>query len=134
MLGCGCVLLSCLLTLTPFHHSVYSLRLNQESPEFIDSGPLQQTGSPGRPTEPKSLDGITSKWQLMDQLAHLENDVIETKRKRSSSVSNTPLDRLSISSMDIKGSKQRKVSELPRRRVSIPIDRIGVGRLPNSRG
>uniref|UniRef100_A0A671MEW6 Osteocrin n=1 Tax=Sinocyclocheilus anshuiensis TaxID=1608454 RepID=A0A671MEW6_9TELE len=85
-------------------------------------------------TEQKTSGAVNVKLLLHDQLVRLENDVIETKRKRSFPGSNTPLDRLSISTMDPKSNKQRQVVEMPRRRVSIPIDRIGVGRLPSSRG
>ncbi|XP_070983238.1 osteocrin isoform X1 [Oncorhynchus clarkii lewisi] len=134
MLGCGCVLLSCLLTVTLFHCSVDSLRLTQESPEYLDPVVLEESGLQARSSEQKAAGALTAKLLLLDHLDRLENDVIETKMKRSFPGSNTPLDRLSISTMDPKGSKQRKVVELPRRRVSVPIDRIGVGRLPSSRG
>ncbi|XP_041920181.1 osteocrin [Alosa sapidissima] len=134
MLGFGCAVLSCLLTLTLFHCSVDSLHLTQESPEY---GALEEPVSRGRPVEPKSPEGITAKLLLLDQQVALENDVIETKKKRSFPGSNTPMDRLSISTMDNNknnNNKQRKVVELPRRRVNVPIDRIGVGRLPSNRG
>lgn len=133
MLGCSCAVLSCVLTLTLFHCSVNSFHLNHESPEY---GPLEEPVSRGRPVEQKSPEGITAKLLLLDQQVALENDVIETKRKRSFPGSNTPMDRLSISTMDNKNNsnKQRKVVELPRRRVNVPIDRIGVGRLPSNRG
>ncbi|XP_030634704.1 osteocrin [Chanos chanos] len=135
MLGCGCVLLSCFLTVTLFHCSAVSLRLTQERPEYADSGSQPEPGSVSGALEQKSSGDLNSKLFLLDQLVRLENDVIETKRKRSFPGSNTPLDRLSVSNMDPKTTtKQRKVVELPRRRVSVPIDRIGMGRLPNSRG
>ncbi|XP_012673157.2 osteocrin [Clupea harengus] len=135
MLGCGCVMLSCLLTLTLFHCSVSSFHLTQESPQYGDSGPLEEPVFRARPAEQKTPEGITAKLLLLDQLVHLENDVIETKRKRSFPGSNTPIDRLSISTMDTKSNnKQRKVVEIPRRRVNVPIDRIGLGRLPSNRG
>ncbi|XP_062408902.1 osteocrin [Sardina pilchardus] len=134
MLGCGCAVLSCLLTLTLFHCSVDSLHLTQESREY---GAMEEPVSRGRPVEPKSPEGITAKLLLLDQQVALENDVIETKKKRSFPGSNTPMDRISISTMDNSNknnNKQRKVVELPRRRVNVPIDRIGVGRLPSNRG
>ncbi|XP_067307753.1 osteocrin [Pseudorasbora parva] len=134
MLGCGCVLLSGLLTLTFFHCSVESLHIPQERPEYVVSSVVEGRGVQQGQTEQKTSGAVSAKHLLHDQLVRLENDVIETKRKRSFPGSNTPLDRLSISSMDPKSNKQRKVVELPRRRVSVPIDRIGVGRLPNSRG
>uniref|UniRef100_A0A3B1JIK9 Osteocrin n=1 Tax=Astyanax mexicanus TaxID=7994 RepID=A0A3B1JIK9_ASTMX len=134
MLGCSCVLLSCLLTVTLFHCSAESLRLTQENPEYVAPAQTENHGSQhGGPVVQKASGSVNAKLLLLDQLLRLENDVIETKRKRSFSGSSAPLDRLSISTMDPKSNKQ-KVVELPRRRVTIPIDRIGVGRLPNSRG
>ncbi|KAM6946350.1 osteocrin [Aplochiton taeniatus] len=135
MLGCSVLLLSCLLTVTLFHHSVESSRLTQESPEYVERVLREQTrGLLARSPEEKAAGELATKLLLLDHLARLENEVIEPKRKRSFSGSNAPLDRLSISAMDPKGTKQRKVIELPRRRVSVPMDRIGVGRLPSSRG
>ncbi|KAI1893803.1 hypothetical protein AGOR_G00127420 [Albula goreensis] len=132
MLGCGCILLSCLLTVTLLHCGADGLRITQDPPEYLDSAAMEESGARARSSEEKSGSDLTAKLILLDQLVHLENDVIEPKRKRSFNGGNTPLDRLSISNMDLKG-KQRKV-ETPRRRVNIPIDRIGAGRLPSSRG
>ncbi|XP_051535428.1 osteocrin-like [Myxocyprinus asiaticus] len=134
MLGCGCVLLSGLMTLTLFHCSTESLHVPQERSVYVESNVMEDRGIQQSPGEQKTSGAVNAKLLLLDQLVHLENDVIETKRKRSFPGSNTPLDRLSISTMDPKSKKQRKVVELPRRRVSVPIDRIGVGHLPNSRG
>ncbi|KAG7234886.1 hypothetical protein INR49_003623 [Caranx melampygus] len=80
---------------------------------------------------------LTAKLLRLDDLVRMENDVMEPKKKRSFPGNNAPLDRLSISSMETKQAtnKQSKAVELPRRRVSSPpIDRIGMSRLPNSRG
>ncbi|XP_064157535.1 osteocrin [Anguilla rostrata] len=132
MLGCGCVLLSCLLTVTLLHCGTDSLRITQDTPQYLDSAMMEESSARAQSGEEKSGSGLTAKLLLLDQLVHLENDVIETKKKRSFSGGNIPLDRLSISNMDLKG-KQRKV-EVPRRRVSAPIDRIGAGRLPSTRG
>ncbi|KAF0030967.1 hypothetical protein F2P81_017698 [Scophthalmus maximus] len=80
---------------------------------------------------------LTAKLLRTDNLARTENDVMEPKRKRSFPGNNAPMDRLSISSMETKqaSNKQSKVVELPRRRVNPPpVDRIGMSRLPNSRG
>uniref|UniRef100_A0A3Q1GJ68 Osteocrin n=1 Tax=Acanthochromis polyacanthus TaxID=80966 RepID=A0A3Q1GJ68_9TELE len=79
---------------------------------------------------------LTAKLLRLDDLVRMENDVMEPKRKRSFPGNNAPLDRLSVSSMETKqtNNKQRVV-ELPRRRPNPPpIDRIGMSRLPNSRG
>ncbi|XP_056330129.1 osteocrin [Danio aesculapii] len=134
MLGCGCVLLSGLLTLTLFHCRAESFHVPQGRPEYVESSVVEGHSVQRGQTEQKTSGGVSAKLLLHDQLVRLENDVIETKRKRSFPGSNTPLDRLSISTMDPKSNKQRKTVELPRRRVSVPIDRIGVGRLPSSRG
>ncbi|KTF80652.1 hypothetical protein cypCar_00024869 [Cyprinus carpio] len=134
MMGCGCVLLSGLLTLTLFHCSAESLHVPQERSEYVEPSVVEGSSVQPGQTEQKTSGAVNAKLLLHNQLVRLENDVIETKRKRSFPGSNTPLDRLSISTMDPKSNKQKKTVELPRRRVSVPIDRIGVGRLPSSRG
>ncbi|KAG7471055.1 hypothetical protein MATL_G00120300 [Megalops atlanticus] len=102
--------------------------------QYLDSAALEDPGLPARSGEEKPGSDLTAKLLLLDQLVHLENDVIETKRKRSFTGGSAPLDRLSISNVDLgKQGKQRKV-ETPRRRVSAPIDRVGAGRLPSTRG
>uniref|UniRef100_A0ABM5G4B7 Osteocrin isoform X2 n=1 Tax=Pogona vitticeps TaxID=103695 RepID=A0ABM5G4B7_9SAUR len=80
----------------------------------------------------KSAMDLASKLLLLDELVSLENDVGETKKKRSFSGFGSPLDRLSAGSVDLK-TKQRKVVDLPKRRFGIPLDRIGGNRLNNSR-
>ncbi|KAM4627686.1 osteocrin [Polymixia lowei] len=137
MLGCGCVLASCLLSVTLLHCSVDSLRISPQQPQYVDravSG--AQPNLQSHHGEEKVGEDLSAKLLLLDHLVRMENDVIEPKRKRSFTGNNTPLDRLSVSVMETKqgSNKQRKVLELPRRRVSPPIDRIGVSRLPNSRG
>ncbi|XP_074819441.1 osteocrin isoform X1 [Natator depressus] len=84
-------------------------------------------------SEEKSATDLAAKLLLLDELVSLENDVIETKKKRSFPGFGSPLDRLSASSVDLKG-KQRKVVELPKRRFGIPLDRIGKNRLASTRG
>nr|XP_025034242.1 osteocrin [Pelodiscus sinensis] len=84
-------------------------------------------------SEEKTATELAAKLLLLDELVSLENDVIETKKKRSFPGFGSPLDRLSASSVDLKG-KQRKVVELPKRRFGIPLDRIGTNRLANTRG
>uniref|UniRef100_A0A8D1Q5K7 Osteocrin n=1 Tax=Sus scrofa TaxID=9823 RepID=A0A8D1Q5K7_PIG len=95
--------------------------------ELIDVEP------PPTMTEEKSVTDLAAKLLLLDELVSLENDVIETKKKRSFSGFGSPLDRLSAGSPDHKG-KQRKVVDHPKKRFGIPVDRIGRNRLPNSRG
>ncbi|KAM8768013.1 osteocrin [Acanthopagrus schlegelii] len=85
----------------------------------------------------KAGEELTAKLLRLDDLVRMENDVMEPKRKRSFPGNNAPLDRLSVSSMETKQAtnKQSKSVELQRRRVNPPpIDRIGMSRLPSSRG
>ncbi|KAL8188318.1 UNVERIFIED_CONTAM: hypothetical protein K2H54_065458 [Gekko kuhli] len=84
-------------------------------------------------SEEKSATDLATKLLLLDELVSLENDVTETKKKRSFPGFGSPLDRLSTASLDLK-AKQRKVAEVPKRRFGIPLDRIGMNRLSNSRG
>uniref|UniRef100_A0A8C5QME8 Osteocrin n=1 Tax=Leptobrachium leishanense TaxID=445787 RepID=A0A8C5QME8_9ANUR len=84
-------------------------------------------------SEEKSAADLAAKLLLLDELVSLENDVIETKKKRSFPGFGSPLDRLSVGSIELKG-KQRKVMDLPKRRSGIPLDRIGMNRLANTRG
>ncbi|XP_054884100.1 osteocrin [Poeciliopsis prolifica] len=80
---------------------------------------------------------LSAKLLRTDDLMVMENDVTEPKRKRSFPGNNTPLDRLSMSSMETRQGKkkQRKVAESPRRRSNPPpIDRVGRSRIPMTRG
>ncbi|KAI5772077.1 OSTN protein [Gulo gulo luscus] len=100
--------------------------------EAFDSGVIN-VQSPSTVRKEKSATNLAAKLLLLDELESLENNVIETKKKRSFSGFGTPLDRLSAGSVDHKG-KQRKVVDHPKRRFGIPVDRIGGNRLSNSRG
>ncbi|XP_006897121.1 PREDICTED: osteocrin-like [Elephantulus edwardii] len=100
--------------------------------EIFDSGVMNGQSQPTTGGE-KSATDLAAKLLLLDELVSLENDVIETKKKRSFSGFGSPLDRLSAGSVDHKG-KQRKVVDHPKRRFGIPVDRIGGNRLSNSRG
>ncbi|NXJ12744.1 OSTN protein, partial [Odontophorus gujanensis] len=84
-------------------------------------------------SEEKSAPSLAAKLLLLDELVSLENEVTETKKKRSFPGFGSPIDRISASSVDAKG-KQRKVVELPKRRFGVPLDRIGVSRLGNTKG
>ncbi|KAM9583153.1 osteocrin [Trichechus inunguis] len=100
--------------------------------EAFDSGVIDVQSQP-TVREEKSATNPAAKLLLLDELMSLENDVIETKKKRSFSGFGSPLDRLSAGSVHHKG-KKRKVVEHPKRRFGIPVDRIGRNRLSNSRG
>uniref|UniRef100_A0A667H7K6 Osteocrin n=2 Tax=Felidae TaxID=9681 RepID=A0A667H7K6_LYNCA len=73
--------------------------------EAFDSGVID-VQSPPTVREEKSATNLAAKLLLLDELVSLENDVIETKKKRSFSGFGSPLDRLSAGSVDHKG-KQR---------------------------
>ncbi|NXC38309.1 OSTN protein, partial [Penelope pileata] len=84
-------------------------------------------------SEEKSASSLAAKLFLLDELVSLENEVTETKKKRSFAGFGSPIDRISATSVDAK-SKQRKAVELPKRRFGVPLDRIGVSRLSNTKG
>ncbi|NXN91190.1 OSTN protein, partial [Rhinopomastus cyanomelas] len=84
-------------------------------------------------SEEKSDSNLAAKLFLLDELVSLENEVTETKKKRSFPAFGSPIDRISSTAVDAKG-KQRKVIELPKRRFGVPLDRIGVSHLGNTKG
>ncbi|XP_071422445.1 osteocrin isoform X2 [Pithys albifrons albifrons] len=109
-----------------------SVLLAEAAPE-----PLEPSGALGMGVHPiaseeKSPTNLADKLFLLE-LVSLENEVTETKRKRSFPGFGSPIDRISTTSVDAK-SKQRKVLELPKRRFGVPLDRIGVSRLSNTKG
>ncbi|XP_028641416.1 osteocrin [Grammomys surdaster] len=89
--------------------------------------------SPPTAREEKSATELAAKLLLLDDLVSLENDVFETKKKRSFSGFGSPLDRLSAGSVEHRG-KQRKAVDHSKKRFGIPMDRIGRNRLSSSRG
>ncbi|NXR06606.1 OSTN protein, partial [Semnornis frantzii] len=91
------------------------------------------TGAHPIGSEEKSATSLAAKVFLLDELVPLENEVTETKRKRSFPGFGSPIDRISSTTVEAKG-KQRKVVELPKRRFGVPLDRIGVGSLGNTKG
>uniref|UniRef100_A0A452GWS3 Uncharacterized protein n=1 Tax=Gopherus agassizii TaxID=38772 RepID=A0A452GWS3_9SAUR len=107
--------------------------LAEAAPQPFDSSIVLSMESHSASSEEKSATDLAAKLLLLDELVSLENNVIETKKKRSFPGFGSPLDRLSASSVDLKG-KQRKVVELPKRRFGIPLDRIGTNRLTSTRG
>ncbi|XP_075058394.1 osteocrin isoform X2 [Mixophyes fleayi] len=104
----------------------------EASTERFDSSIVLDVGQRSVSSEEKSAD-LAAKLLLLDELVSLENDVIETKKKRSFPGFGSPLDRISAGTTEIKG-KQRKVVDLPKRKYGIPIDRIGTNRLASTRG
>ncbi|KFQ52845.1 Osteocrin, partial [Nestor notabilis] len=57
-------------------------------------------------SEEKSATNLAAKLFLLDELVSLENEVTETKKKRSFPGFGSPIDRISSTSVDVKG-KQR---------------------------
>ncbi|XP_075411747.1 osteocrin [Tenrec ecaudatus] len=98
----------------------------------FDSEPINVQPQP-TVRKDKAATFLAAKLLLLDEIVSLENDVVETKKKRSFPGFGSPLDRLSAGSIDNKG-KQRKVVKHTKRRLRAPMDRIGGNRLSNSRG
>ncbi|XP_057887368.1 osteocrin isoform X2 [Melospiza georgiana] len=110
-----------------------SVLLAQAAPEPLEPPAALGVGDPPIASEEKSATNLAAKLFLLDDLVSLENEVTETKKKRSFPGFGCPIDRISSSSVDAKG-KQRKVLELPKRRFGVPLDRIGVSQLGDTRG
>ncbi|OWK62208.1 Osteocrin [Lonchura striata] len=110
-----------------------SVLLAQAAPEPLEPSAALGVGDHPIASEEKSTTNLAAKLFLLDDLVSLENEVTETKKKRSFPGFGSPIDRISSSSVDAKG-KQRKVLELPKRRFGVPLDRIGVSHLDNTRG
>ncbi|XP_027135946.1 osteocrin [Larimichthys crocea] len=130
----GCLVISCFLSVALLSGDAFRVQ-----PAQCVDRPVSRSlaGLRPRPRGVKTGEELTAKLLRLDELVRMENDVMEPKRKRSFPGNNGPLDRLTVNSMETKQatSKQSKVVELPRRRVNPPpVDRIGMSRLPNSRG
>ncbi|NXR44638.1 OSTN protein, partial [Hippolais icterina] len=110
-----------------------SVLLAEAAPEPLEPSSALGMGNHPITSEEQSASSLAAKLFLLDDLVSLENEVTETKKKRSFPGFGSPIDRISSSSVDAKG-KQRKVLELPKRRFGVPLDRIGVRHLGNTRG
>ncbi|XP_064577030.1 osteocrin isoform X7 [Zonotrichia leucophrys gambelii] len=110
-----------------------SVLLAQAAPEPLEPPAALGVGDHPIASEEKSATNLAAKLFLLDDLVSLENEVTETKKKRSFPGFGSPIDRISSSSVDAKG-KQRKALELPKRRFGVPLDRIGVSQLGDTRG
>ncbi|XP_072557465.1 osteocrin isoform X2 [Paramormyrops kingsleyae] len=140
---CGYILVSCLFTVTLFSCSATGFQvLSEKSEKFLGPVALKKSGSLVWSNDEKSSSTQKDKLLLLDQLVHVEKNAIEIKRKRSFPGENMPLDRLSVSTMDTKSKRKYHAGEggngkavsIPRRQMSVPIDRIGIGRFPSKRG
>ncbi|XP_068001827.1 osteocrin isoform X1 [Melanerpes formicivorus] len=123
--------LALVVTLLQWHSS--SVLLVQAALEPLEPSAAQAMGAHPRASEEKPAPSLAAKLLLLEELVSLENEVAETKRKRSFPGFGSPLDRISSTTVDAKG-KQRKVVELPKRRFGVPLDRIGVSHLGNTEG
>ncbi|NXM77418.1 OSTN protein, partial [Serilophus lunatus] len=119
--------LTLVIALLWWHSS--SVLLAEAAPE-----PLKPSAALGMgASEEKSVTSLGAKLLFLDDLVSLENEVAETKKKRSFPGFGSPIDRISSTPVDAK-VKQRKVLELPKRRFGVPLDRIGVSHLSNTKG
>ncbi|OPJ85624.1 osteocrin [Patagioenas fasciata monilis] len=123
--------LALVITLLQWHSS--SVLLAEAAPEPLEPSAALGMGAHPTASEEKSATNLAAKLFLLDELVSLENEVTETKKKRSFPGFGSPIDRISSSSVDAK-SKKRKVVELPKRRFGVPLDRIGGSRLGNTKG
>ncbi|XP_027739886.1 osteocrin isoform X1 [Empidonax traillii] len=123
--------LALVIALLWWHSS--SVLLAEAAPEPLEPSAALDMGAPPIASEEKSATSLADKLFLLDDSMSLENEVTETKKKRSFPGFGSPIDRISSTSVDAK-SKQRKVLELPKRRFGVPLDRIGVSRLGNTKG
>ncbi|KAJ8406153.1 hypothetical protein AAFF_G00303840 [Aldrovandia affinis] len=114
MLGYGCVFISCLLTVTLLLSGSDGLQSTSVTPKYLDAVAVEESSSWAPSGEKKSASKPTNKLLPLGQLW----SAFETKRKRSVTGGNTPLDRLSVSNMDLKGKKRKEV-ESPRRRPGL---------------
>ncbi|XP_023788825.1 osteocrin isoform X1 [Cyanistes caeruleus] len=110
-----------------------SVLLAEAAPEPLEPSTALGMGDHSTGSGEKSATNLAAKLFLLDDLVSLENEVTETKKKRSFPGFGSPIDRISSTSVDARG-KQRKVLELPKRRFGVPLDRIGVNHLGNTRG
>ncbi|KAK5605063.1 hypothetical protein CRENBAI_001114 [Crenichthys baileyi] len=133
---CSYLLIFCLLSITVLHYSVHGVQ-QRPAKHIVRPGLRTLVMLRHHPGGMKLREELTAKFLRTDDLKIMENDVTEPKRKRSFPGNNAPLDRLSMSSMETRPGrkKQSKVVESPRRRKNPPpIDRVGMGRLPTTRG
>ncbi|XP_038153634.1 osteocrin [Cyprinodon tularosa] len=129
-------LIFCLLSITVLHCSVHG----------VHQLPVQHRDRPGLTNQAIFLlhsEGMKPGEKLLvkllqtDDLMMIKNNLVEPKRKRRFPGNSAPLDRLSMGSMENRQGKkkQSKVVESQRRRENPPpIDRVGMSRLPKTRG
>ncbi|XP_071608397.1 osteocrin isoform X1 [Heliangelus exortis] len=122
--------LALVITLLQCHSS--SVILTKAAPEPSEPSAVLGVGVHATASGEKTATNLAAKLFLLDDLVSMENEVTETKKKRSFPGFGSPIDRISSTAVDAKG-KQRKVVELPKRRFGVPLDRIGVSRLSNTK-
>ncbi|KAM9378870.1 osteocrin [Phaethornis superciliosus] len=123
--------LALVITLLQWHSG--SGILAKAAPEPLEPSAVLGVGVHPIASEEKKATNLAAKLFLLDDLVSMENEVTETKKKRSFPGFGSPIDRISSTSVDAKGN-QRKVVELSKRRFGVPLDRIGMSRLSNTKG
>uniref|UniRef100_A0A8B9FII7 Osteocrin n=1 Tax=Amazona collaria TaxID=241587 RepID=A0A8B9FII7_9PSIT len=123
--------LALVITLLQWHST--SVLLVAAASEPLEPSAALSIGAHPFASEGNSATNLAAKLFVLDELVSLENEVTETKKKRSFPGFGSPIDRISSTSVDVKG-KQRKMVELPKRRFGVPLDRIGVSHLGNTKG
>ncbi|KFQ57626.1 Osteocrin [Pelecanus crispus] len=96
--------LALVITLLQWHSS--SVLLAEAAPEPLEPSAALGMGAHPIVGEEKSATNLAAKLFLLDELVSLENEVTETKKKRSFPGFGSPIDRISSTSVDAKG-KQR---------------------------
>uniref|UniRef100_A0A493TDY6 Osteocrin n=1 Tax=Anas platyrhynchos platyrhynchos TaxID=8840 RepID=A0A493TDY6_ANAPP len=78
--------------------------------------PSAALGMEAHPTasEEKAASNLAAKLFLLDELVSLENEVTETKKKRSFPGFGSPIDRISATSVDTKGKQRRHIMKMDR--------------------
>ncbi|KFV97458.1 Osteocrin [Fulmarus glacialis] len=96
--------LALVITLLQWHSS--SVLLAEAAPEPLEPSAALGMGAHPIASEEKSATNLAAKLFLLDELVSVENEVTETKKKRSFPGFGSPIDRISSTSVDAKG-KQR---------------------------
>ncbi|KFV38743.1 Osteocrin [Tyto alba] len=96
--------LALVITLLQCHSS--SVLLAEAASESLEPSAALGMGAHPIASEEKSATDLAAKLLLLDELVSLENEVTETKKKRSFPGFGSPIDRISSTSMNAKG-KQR---------------------------
>ncbi|KAM9544352.1 osteocrin isoform 3-T7 [Guaruba guarouba] len=101
--------LALVITLLQWHST--SVLLVEAALEPLEPSAALGIGAHPFASEEKSATNVTAKLFLLDDLVSLENEVTETKKKRSFPGFGSPIDRISSTSVDVKGKQRCFCSE-----------------------